>query len=344
VAAATATQALPGTVLVTGSTGFIGQHLVRSLVGSGIRVWGLDRRPWGVTLPGFTERTVDLLDASRLRAAVAEASPDALVHLAARTDLDEKRDIAGYASNIAGVENLVAAIAATPSIRRWISTSSQLVCRVGYVPANESDYQPTTLYGESKVRTEQITRAADGAGREWCLVRPTTIWGPGMNPHYLTFFRMIRNGRYRHVGRGPTLKSYGYVGNTVWQYRQLLGAAREAIQGRVFYLADYEPLAIEAWANAFQAELGGPGIRTIPLGVARAAARVGDLINLLGAKRFPFNSFRLNNVLTAYRADLGPTRAVCGDLPFSMTDGVKETSAWLREVFAAESNLKESVA
>ncbi len=61
-------------------------------------------------------------------------APDALVHLAARIDLDEKTDLAGYAANIEGVQNVMAAVRLTPSIKRAIWTSSQLVCRVGYVP------------------------------------------------------------------------------------------------------------------------------------------------------------------------------------------------------------------
>jgi hypothetical protein len=162
-----------------------------------------------------------------------------------------------------------------------------------------------------------------------------------MNDHYLKFFRMIRDGTYRHVGSGPTLKSYGYVGNTVFQYIRLLEAPADAIHRRVFFLADYEPIALEAWADAFQVALGAPLIRTIPVSVARAAARLGDLVNFLGVKRFPFNSFRLNNVLTAYRVDLSSTRAVCGDLPYAMADGVAETARWLGTVWATESDLKK---
>ncbi|MFK9714751.1 NAD-dependent epimerase/dehydratase family protein, partial [Escherichia coli] len=88
--------------------------------------------------------------------AVTGAAPDAVVHLAARIDLDEKTDLSGYTANIEGVENLVEAIRRTPSVRRVIWTSSQLVCRVGYVPTSDTDYKADTLYGKSKVRTEEI--------------------------------------------------------------------------------------------------------------------------------------------------------------------------------------------
>src|ERR1700730_2620965 len=158
-------------VLVTGSAGFIAQALMRRLTAAGFQVSGLDKDP-----SATTDHVCNLLDAAALKEVVGEFAPDALVHLAARTDLDERTELAsGYAVNIDGVRNLIDAVRTTPSIKRTIWTSSQLVCRVGYVPRNETDYAADTLYGQSKVRTEQIVRESDGAGREWCLTRPTTV-------------------------------------------------------------------------------------------------------------------------------------------------------------------------
>jgi nucleoside-diphosphate-sugar epimerase len=323
----------PGPIFVTGTGGFIARHLALRLLGLGHKVVGFDRKPSGIADPRYREVVADLLDATAVRRAVAAAAPRVVFHLAARTDLDEKHDLNGYAANIDGVRNLVEAIADAPSVERAICTSTQLVCRIGYVPKHDQDYAPSTLYGESKVHTERIWRDADGAGREWCLVRPTTIWGPGMNPHYLRFFQMVRDGRYFHVGRGPTYKSYGYVGNVVHEYVQLMHAPAEAIRRRTFYLADYEPLALEAWADAFALELSAPRIRHLPKAVAVSAAKVGDLLERVGWTRFPFTSFRLRNVLTAYRVDTEPTEVICGPLPFTWREGVRMTCEWLREVW-----------
>jgi nucleoside-diphosphate-sugar epimerase len=208
-----------------------------------------------------------------------------------------------------------------------------LVCRIGYQPASDTDYQPTTPYGVSKVRTEQIWRAADGGGTTWCLTRPTTIWGPHMNPHYLRFFRMIRDGRYVHVSGGPHWKSYGYVGNTAFQYQRLLEAPASQVHRRAFWVADYDPLNLEAWAERFRAELAAPPIRTIPRGVAAAGARLGDALVRLGWRSFPFTTFRLTNVVTSYIVDLTATQKVCGELPFDQDEGVVATAAWLREIW-----------
>jgi len=314
-------------VLVTGSSGFIGQALVRRLKAAGWEVAGLDKESGATS--GYL---CNILDAARLTEIVREFSPDALVHLAARTDLDEKTTLAGYVANIDGVQNLIAAVRLTPSIKRAIWTSSQLVCHVGYVPHGDTDYTADTLYGRSKIRTEQIVREQDGASRDWCLVRPTTVWGPGMSPHYQLFLRMIQRGHYFHVGRKPLWKTYSYIENIAFQYMRLLEAPASLIHRKTLYLADYEPIDLLAWCDAFQRAFQSRPIPHVPLGLARTLAYCGDAVNAIGVRNFPFNSFRLNNVLTQYQFDTKATEAICGTLPYTMEQGVAETAAWLRSV------------
>ena len=314
-------------VLVTGSSGFIGHAVVRRLQAAGWEVAGLDK-----SRSAATDYLCDILHSDSLVEAVQGFAPDAIVHLAARTDLDEKTTLSGYAANTDGVQNLIAAVRLTPSVKRVIWTSSQLVCRVGYLPRNDSDYTADTLYGQSKVLTEQIVRKEDGAAREWCLVRPTTVWGPGMSAHYQRFLRMIQRGGYFHVGHSPLWKSYSYIENIAFQYLRLLEAPADLVNRRTFYLADYEPIDLLAWSDAFQRAFQSRRIPHVPLAVARMFAYCGDAINALGLRKFPFNSFRLNNVLTQYQFDLEPTEAICGPLPYTMEQGVAETAAWLRTI------------
>lgn len=321
-------------LLVTGSAGFIGGHLCRHLLAEGHEVTGLDRRPTP-SHEGLRTLCVDLLDEEATRAALLTSAPEVVLHLAARTDLDETRELSGYRDNIDAVRSLAKAIGVTPSVRRWICTSSQLVCRVGYTPTSDTDYQPSTLYGQSKVETERIVRASEHTSVAWTIVRPTTIWGPYMNPHYLRFFTMIRDGRYFHVGRGPTYKSYGYVGNTVAQYAALATAPGADVDGQVFYLADYTPLSLEGWAEGFRKAFGAPPIRVLPRPLARVAARMGDVLSLV-MPSFPFTTFRLTNVLTAYQVDNSSTRAVCGPVPFTEQQGVEATARWLSDLWGRD--------
>lgn len=315
-------------VLVSGSSGLIGGWVCNALRDNGFIPVGLDvgdRQPYQNWLEFFR---CDILDEKSLMEVFDKVQPQAVIHLAARTDLNETKDLKGYATNIDGVRNLLMCVKKSTSVSRVIVTSSQLVCRVGYVPKNDKDYCPNTLYGESKVLTEKITEEMDGGGKEWCLVRPTTVWGPGMSPHYQRALSLVRRGRFFHCGSGKLYKSYSYAGNIAFQYLKLLQAPVDRIQRQTFYLADYTPLSLRDYMDGLAKAMNAPVIPTIPLPVVKTLALIGDGLNTLGLKKFPFNGFRLRNILTEYQFDLSKTRDVCGELPFSFEDGIKATAEW----------------
>jgi len=315
-------------VLVTGSDGLIGRWVSAELLKCGYAVIGLDLDNETASEGAYTKYICDILDHDAMARIFQEERPDAVIHLAARTDLEETKNLAGYDANMSGVRNVCEVARQTDSVRRVIYTSSQLVCKVGYVPINDTDYCPNTLYGESKVWTEKIVREEDGGGVEWCLTRPTTVWGPFMKPHYQSVLRYILQGRYFHAGESKLFKSYSYAGNIAYQIRQLLLAPAEQIHRQTFFLADYEPLSLRAYTNLLQDKLGAKPIPTYPLPLVKLLAKTGDILNLIGWKQFPFNSFRLNNILTEYVIDMNPTEAVCGPLPYTFAEGVQETVDW----------------
>lgn len=71
-----------------------------------------------------------------------------------------------------GSTSSVSAVQRVPGVQRLVLTSTQFVGRPGYEPANDRDYAPHTLYGESKVRSEEAIRQAD-LDVECSIVRPT---------------------------------------------------------------------------------------------------------------------------------------------------------------------------
>ena len=336
--AVNALTAIPATapggrrVLITGSSGFIGQHLGRELRAAGYDAWGCDLRPPVGELDGAQFVPCDILDRAGLIALVAELAPDAVIHLAARADLAETRRIDGYRANTVGTANLLDAISAAPSVRRGIFTSTQLVCPIGYVPQSDDEFNPATLYGASKAQMERLIWERDGGVADWCIVRPTTVWGPGMGEHYRRFLNLLRRGRYFHIGRQPLWKSYGYVKNVAFQYRKILAAPTPDIHRRVFYLADYRPISLRDWAEGLRQELPAPPIRTLPVSVARLAACAGDAATALGMPA-PLTSFRLRNILTEYQFDLTPTERVCGPLPYTVDAGIAETARWIQSLW-----------
>jgi nucleoside-diphosphate-sugar epimerase len=315
-------------VLVTGSSGFIGRWICDTLNKNGITPVGVDLKEKPLDQEWLEFHRCDILDKPRLWKVFDKVRPQRVIHLAARIDLDEKRNLTGYVANIEGVKNVLECSRESESVDRIIVTSSQLVCKVGYVPKSDTDYCPNTLYGESKVLTERITRDMYGGGKEWCIVRPTSVWGPYMSDHYCQMLRLIRKGRYFHCGRAMLFKSYSYAGNIAHQYWKVLVAPPNEMHQRTFYFADYSPLSLREYTNRLSKEMSAPKIPTLPLVCANTLAVMGDIFNRMGWKSFPFNRFRLRNILTEYQFDLSATERVCGDLPYCFEDGIKSTANW----------------
>ncbi len=204
-----------------------------------------------------------------------------------------------------------------------------MVCRIAYQPASDEDYCPPNLYGESKARGEVLVRGA-GLDCEWVIFRPCSIWGPWFEIPYRTFFLSIARGRYFRPGDHDPRKSFGYVGNTIYQIDRLLHAPREQINRRTIYVCDYPPLRLSEWANMIAKALGSAPIRTLPYPVLKIGAAAGDLLKKCGWQEPPLTSFRLNNLITDMVYDSSPLEEICGDLPYSLETGVADTVAWLR--------------
>lgn len=314
-------------VLITGGSGFIGTNLVESLQADGVPVVNLDVAPplKGDHRPFW--QPVDILSREQLCQSFRRFAPTHVVHLAARTDLHERKSLSGYAANIDGVQNVLLALGRTPSVERAILTSSMLVCRLGYIPSHDQDYTPPNLYGESKVLTERIAREAN-LPLCWTIIRPTTIWGPWHTVMRDNFFSVLRRGLYLHPSQ-PSRKLYGFVGNTVHQIRSLLTAARESVDRRTFYLGD-PAIDLHEWVEAFSQRLLSRPLRVVPMPLMRLLARAGDIASVVGIKA-PLTSYRLRNMTVDNVPDIGPILQVAGGGTYTLAQGVDLTCRWLEE-------------
>jgi len=322
-------------ILVTGGSGFIGTNLIDGFLKSGYEILNIDINEPQNKAHNKIFQKIDILNGPALLSVFKEFCPTHLVHLAARTDLHEKRNLDGYRVNIDGVENIISAVSQQRSVVRCILTSTKLVSPTDYIPLSEDDYCPNTLYGESKVIGEKIIRNSTALLSDWCIVRPTSIWGPWcLAPHipYGKFFLMIAQGRYFHPGNTNAPKSFGYVGNTVFQIEKLLKASRELILKKVFYLSDYGIFTIKDWADVISAKLKKGKVKTIPEPLVQVLARVGDILKFCGIKEPPFSSFRLKNMLAdTSNISLENLKKITGPLPYTIEQGVEETIAWFKE-------------
>lgn len=314
-------------ILVTGGSGFIGTNLICSLLEHPTyKILNIDKTPAKIKKVQNITVVCDIRDQALLHKVVTDFNPDYIIHLAARTDLLGKA-LPDYDSNTTGVENLLYTAAALPNLKKILITSSMLVCGPGYIPKNQFDYAPTTIYGESKVKTEQLVWSHKPAC-DWAILRPTSIWGPWFEAPYRSFFDMILAHRYFHIGNRSCTKTYGYVGNAVYQILQILLTPTTNEHNKVFYLGD-SPTNIEQWANEIAHEIGYK-IRRCPYALLKLAAWGGDFLKFFGLN-FPMTSFRLKNMTTDNVVDLLPTNAIAPNPPYSRREGIRETLNWLSQ-------------
>lgn len=322
---------MPGSgarVLVTGGSGFIGTNLLRRLFAEGAEVLALDpAAPFErELLPRWLDRGV--LDEAGMADAFERFAPTHVVHLAAETRTDPSMTVADYRVNTEGTANVLRIVASTPSVERLVVASSQFVCRPGHVPVDDFDVDPETVYGQTKVVAENFTRLMGAGDAVWTIVRPTTIWGPWDHRYRGAFYGLLRRGWYLHPEAGPCIRSYGFVGNVSWQVARILDADAADVNQRVLYVGD-RPYDIRDYAEEFSRQLGYGAVRTLPMGSARAAARLGDRLAKVGVK-FPVNSSRLRFMTTDYPVPIDETFKLLGEPPYSLADGVRETVEWLR--------------
>lgn len=318
-------------VLVTGGSGFIGSHLLEELGSAGHRLTNVDLRPPTVGVRWEeTFRAGSLLDRDGLTAIFREVRPTHVVHLAAVAKMEAK-SLEEFAANTEGTANLLAAVEAAGSVERLIVTSTQHVRMPGSgAPASDVDYIPYKLYGESKVVTERLTREMP-LSCAWTIIRPTAVWGPRQLLLAEGLWRLMAQGRYFHPASDPVVRSYGYVRNLVWQVHRLLVAPRPAVDRRMFYIADGNMSQLD-WVNAVSRELTGRDVRTVPLPAIRALSACGDILRGVGL-RFPIYRDRLENLITPNPVPTEPILKLLGPPPMTLTEGARETVAWLRRYY-----------
>lgn len=314
-------------ILVTGASGFIGTNILEDLIKKGYDVLNID---W--EMPKIPERQnvwkqIDICNYEKFRDAVIAFNPDYLLHLAARTDLDGKT-LEDYAANVQGVENLLNIVQELPNLKKVIITSSKFVTRNGYQIKNQHDYCPHTKYGESKVETE-LRVWANTPRCDWCIIRPTSIWGPWFGVPYRNFFDMVMHRMYFHIGHIKCHKTYGYIGNAVYQIEKLLFTETPDENNKVFYIGDEPAYEINEWADEIASELGFK-VPTMPVWFVKCLAKFGDFLGLFKI-HFPMQSFRFGNMTNDGTNDMSNTYEIAPEMPYTRLEGTKETIAWIRK-------------
>jgi GDP-4-dehydro-6-deoxy-D-mannose reductase len=241
--------------LVTGGSGFVGRWLLGELVRDGWSVVATATEPpsahtlpagapWGA-LGDVTWFAGDVRDAAHLRAVVTAAAPDAIVHLAAISHVQQatRDEELAWDVNVRAPVRLLAEVAT----QRANGVIDPVVLMIGSaeqygrhaatdMPLDEATEQtPLTVYGTTKAAQELAAlQAFRASGLRTMAVRPFPHSGPGQELRFVIpalleralQLKADRTGAPMRLGNTTPVRDFLHVSDVVAAYIALLKHGR----------------------------------------------------------------------------------------------------------------------
>ncbi len=200
---------------VTGGTGFVGSHLVDSLLDSKkyseVRSLVRNDEKWLSGKP-YIKISGDLFDLQTISSALNGV--DVIFHVAGLVRAPKWSEF--QRANVDATENLIR-IAQKKGIKNIVILSSLAATGPSRKKAvvENSPFKPISMYGESKMEMEKIIHEIVGKHDSIKIIRPPAVFGPRETDIY-TFFKTFKLGICPMVGNGNRPKlSMVYVSDLV---------------------------------------------------------------------------------------------------------------------------------
>lgn len=243
------------TVLVTGTTGFIGKHVVRALAKAGWQVRAASRDP-------TTTR------------AMAGVEPVAMPDLRSPADWSPLIKGVSHIVHLAGIAHAPGALpdelyrrintdavgelarAARGTIERLVLISSvraQAGLAADHLITEKDAPQPTDPYGRSKLEAERLLQAS-GVG--FTVLRPAVIYGKGVKGNIASLATLAQTPMPLPFGALDNRRSLLALENLASAIDLVLVSPDAA--GETYLAADTEPISVAELVTAMREGLGRP--------------------------------------------------------------------------------------
>ena len=262
--------------LVTGAAGFIGSHVARHLLDSGLEVIALDDLSGGYqenVPPGARFVHGSVTDYQLLRDLFEAEHFDYVYHLAAYAAEGLSHFIRryNYETNLIGSVNLIN-LSVLHDIKCFVFTSSIAVYGANQLPMTEDlTPQPEDPYGISKYAVELDLRAAHAQfGLNYIIFRPHNVYGEHQNigDKYRNvigiFMNQILSGQPLTIfGDGEQTRAFSYIDDVAPVIAQ--SVFNERAYGEVFNVGADQPYTVNHLAQVVCRAMGvAPNIVHLP--------------------------------------------------------------------------------
>lgn len=268
-------------ILVTGGTGFVGQHLCRELHERGHDVTAMARNPEDADLPGGVGTAMGDVESYESIEANFEGQ-DVVVNLVALSPLFQPKggDERHFEVHRDGTENVVRA------------AEAHAVPKMFQMSGTGADPDAETAFLQAKGEAEEIVRDSD---LEWVVFRPAVIFGDGgefvpvmkkLAPPYLTPL----------PGGGRTRFQPIWVGDVVPMIADAI--EDDSYDGQVYEIVGPETLTMADVAElAHEAEGRSVNVLTVPMPIVKLGLSMGDHVPRSPMGSDQFRSLQMDNVV-----------------------------------------------
>jgi nucleoside-diphosphate-sugar epimerase len=250
-------------ILLTGSSGFIGSHITPLLEKE----------------HELHHLKSDLLDYKAVQLEVVAIAPDIIVHLAARTEVEQSfyEQITFSEVNYVGTVNLIEAAARVRNLQNFVFASTMEVygwqpisdiVRDGKVPEvfeafdENTQPNPNAPYAVAKYGCEKYLEYAHRCyGLPFTAIRQTNSYGRKDNEFFVTeqiISQMLDNPNEANFGYGEPYRNFIFISDLLNAWMTVIENPSK-VQGKIFTIGPDAPIKIKDYAQKIADKLNWKG-------------------------------------------------------------------------------------
>ncbi len=344
------------TVLITGAGGFVGHHLVGSVLEQGWTVWAGTRRnrlepslkslskgqsrdlseapsEGSLNHPNLHLIQLDYEHPVHLLEQIAQAPRwQYVIHCAGLTrSIDPKTYTLVNTTYTLNLAKALMNAGKAPDKFLFMSSLEALGPGDDFpfkaIALNRTP-RPVSAYGRSKLAAEEGLKAI--VGLPWLILRPTGIYGPG-DKDYLTMAKLVKNGLAPTMGMKPQRLSFLYIEDLVDVCSRALTSS---VTNKSWLVAHPTVVDDRAFITLLQELLKKRRVLkiSVPLWLAHGVAMLGDVIGRLSGKPALINTDKYQIMAARnWACDISALQADLGCLPTTdLRLGWTKTLDWYR--------------
>lgn len=251
-------------ILLTGASGFIGQHILPKLKNNGHIVHCLDS---------------DLREYKKVEQEVLDQDPEIIIHLAARTEVEKSfyEPMTFGEVNYLGTVNLINVavklknlknfmFASTMEVYGWQPVSDEI--RDGNVPETipafdeNTDPNPNAPYAVAKYACEKYLKyARRSLGLPFCALRQTNTYGRTDNDFFVVeqIIRQMLTGPEVYLGYEKPYRNFLFINDLIDLWVHLVENCEKINQGEIFTIGPNNPIRIGDLTQKIATMIGWSG-------------------------------------------------------------------------------------